>query len=66
MILTRLVFQLCDGTKVKYYEWHNHDLAAALSWTQEALDLTSPFNRDLRDELNHRRNRLERKINREF
>ncbi len=49
----------------KYYEWHSRDLHSALSWTQQALDLTSPFDRDGRDALHHRRQRLERKIARQ-
>ncbi len=53
----------------KYYEWHTGDLEQARAWTQAGLDLVAKWPRGLerdaaRDELLHRRERLERKAKR--
>jgi tetratricopeptide (TPR) repeat protein len=53
----------------KYYEWHTVDLPQALAWTEQALALaTSLPDRLMRNqvssEVEHRRQRLVRKINR--
>lgn len=53
----------------KHYEWQEGDLPRALAWTEQALQLTEPenargANNSLRDELEHRRARLQRKIRR--
>ena len=53
----------------KHYEWHADDLEQALAWTQAALDLAAKWPRGIerdsaRDELAHRRERLERKLKR--
>ena len=49
----------------KFYEWHEPDLAAAIRWTGQALDLAQSWSRDravlIRDELEHRMKRLQRK-----
>jgi tetratricopeptide (TPR) repeat protein len=51
----------------KYYEWHGDDLNLALSWTCEGLAHVSRWptgtDREIeRQELTHRRERLERKL----
>lgn len=51
----------------KHYEWQEGDLPRALSWTEQALELTGSENAaiakdPLHDELEHRRARLQRKI----
>lgn len=50
----------------KFYEWHEPDLAAALRWTEQALTLSQSWGTSrfslLRDELEHRLIRLQRKI----
>lgn len=45
----------------KYYEWHDPDLEAAQQWTTEALYRVAthqPYNRSLREALEHRQVRL--------
>ena len=44
----------------KHYEWQIGELATAVAWTEQALKLTR--NPLLQDELNHRLNRLRRKL----
>lgn len=51
----------------KFYEWHDIDLNKALAWTEQALEVTARWPRGLRRaeveaELQHRRSRLQRKI----
>lgn len=48
----------------KYYEWHEIDLALALRWTQQALDLAHPTDQTTREALLHRAARLKRKLRR--
>ncbi len=52
----------------KYYEWHDRDLEQALEWTHRALTLSEswPSGQDdlARFELEHRMERLERRISR--
>lgn len=49
-----------------FYEWHADDLPAARQWTQQALSLVERWNRyqaqTIREELEHRLARLERKL----
>jgi hypothetical protein len=51
----------------KFYEWHEIELDKALAWTKQALTIVAQWPRGLRRDqiqadLNHRRDRLERKI----
>jgi uncharacterized protein YprB with RNaseH-like and TPR domain len=46
----------------KYYEWHADDPAQALRWTEAALALLPPHQPIQRQELLHRLNRLQRKL----
>jgi uncharacterized protein YprB with RNaseH-like and TPR domain len=52
----------------KYYEWHKRDLELALEWTQRALSLSNSWPSEQNDlvrfELEHRMERLERRISR--
>ncbi len=52
----------------KFYEWHEIELPKALAWTKQSLNVIAKWPRGLRrntvkEELTHRRARLERKIN---
>lgn len=49
----------------KYYEWQKGDLDEALAWTQQALSLLDSSATELRQELEHRRRRLEQKVSRQ-
>jgi uncharacterized protein YprB with RNaseH-like and TPR domain len=51
----------------KHYEWQDEDLAQALTWTQKAVSLARAWpaghrRRNTLDDLDHRLNRLERKL----
>jgi hypothetical protein len=50
----------------KFYEWHEPDLVAAIRWTEQALILSQSWGTSryflVRDELQHRLNRLRHKI----
>jgi uncharacterized protein YprB with RNaseH-like and TPR domain len=51
----------------KFYEWHEIELVKALAWTRQALSVVAKWRKGPRksqceDELNHRRTRLELKI----
>jgi ABC-type Fe3+ transport system substrate-binding protein len=51
----------------KFYEWRQVDLKKALAWTEQALGVVARWPQDPRrdnaeQELNHRRARLERKL----
>ena len=51
----------------KHYEWQDEDLTQALSWTQKAITLAREWpaghkRRNTLDDLDHRLNRLERKL----
>ena len=51
----------------KFYEWHEVELSKALAWTKQALNVVGKWPRGLgrntaKEELTHRRARLERKI----
>jgi len=49
----------------KFYEWHEPDLAAAIRWTEQAMNLSQSWSQGqaalVRDELEHRLSRLQRK-----
>lgn len=47
----------------KHFEWHDHDLEQALVWTERALPLVDAED-ETRDELQHRRARIIRKLDR--
>ncbi|RMF34201.1 MAG: hypothetical protein D6759_06145, partial [Chloroflexi bacterium] len=50
----------------KYYEWHAHDIGAAMAWSRRALRVVTgwppgPHRERVEEELRHRLRRLERK-----